>query len=238
MKRGYVLLWSLLLAQHLCAAETGVPLQQAKIDLTDKAALQRGARTFVNYCSGCHSATYMRYNRIAKDLDIAEDVVKTNLMFNEEKIGETMEASMSAGDALKWLGMAPPDLSLSARSRGADWVFSYLLGFYLDPARTTGVNNLYFDGTSMPHVLWQLQGWQSPAEKHGNKVKSLTSASGGTLDEAEYRETVKDLVSFMVYLAEPAKLVRYRIGAWVMGFLLVLVVLTYLLKQEYWRDIH
>lgn len=220
----------------------GPVLMDANVTLGSKASLQRGARTFVNYCLSCHSAQYMRYNRLVEDLDLSEDLVLENLMFGTDKIGNTMTAAMKPQDAEQWFGVAPPDLSVIARSRGADWLYSYLQGFYLDESRPTGVNNLYFPDTAMPHVLWELQGLQriveSPDDAGGAHGAPLEMAIAGELDSAGYERVARDLVSFLVYVGEPAKLVRYKVGFWTIAFLLVLLLVTYMLKREYWKDVH
>jgi ubiquinol-cytochrome c reductase cytochrome c1 subunit len=222
----------------------GPLLLESNASLRSKANLQRGARTFVNYCLSCHSAQYMRYSRMAEDLGLPEDLVAENLMFTTDKIGDTMQVAMRPADAEAWFGVPPPDLSVIARARGPDWLYSFLLGFYLDESRPTGVNNLYFDKTAMPHVLWKLQGLQrlvadtaDGAGGHGDGPR-FELVQPGQLSPEEYAETVRDLVSFLVYVGEPAKLVRYKIGFWVIAFLSVLFIVTYLMKREYWRDVH
>ena len=245
-----VILLLLLLANPCWSAvESGYTLR-AHVDLSDRKSLQRGARTFVNYCLSCHSASFMRYNRLGRDLHISEDVLKENFMFGTDKTGDTMTVAMSRREAEKYFGVAPPDLSVTARSRGADWLYTYLMTFYRDPSRPIGVNNLAFEDTAMPHVLWQLQGWQEPVYE---EVVHEDGRVGRVLDRLEivtepvekpepyqdesYEETVNDLVNFMVYLGEPIKLKRKKIGAWTITYLLVLLVLVYLLKREYWRDV-
>jgi ubiquinol-cytochrome c reductase cytochrome c1 subunit len=223
----------------------GPKLLEANVNLSNKTSLQRGAQLFVNYCLSCHSAHYMRYNRMAADLELTEQSVAENLMFASEKIGDTMTIAMSNSDSAKWFGVSPPDLSVIARARGADWLFSFLNGFYLDDKRPTGVNNLYFPDTAMPHVLWELQGLNKLGDAahygggghsdHGNR---LESSLPGKLSQEQYQQATRDLVAFLVYVGEPAKLVRYRIGFWVIVFLSMLLVATYLLKQEYWKDVH
>lgn len=226
------------------AAGTGVELMDSNASLSSKASLQRGARTFVNYCLSCHSASYMRYNRLIEDLELSREAIETNLMFTTEKIGDTMNVAMRPQDAEQWFGVAPPDLSVIARSRGADWLYSFLMGFYEDDSRPTGVNNLYFAETAMPHVLAELQGLQRLAEHeaeddgHGGHGPRFELAITGKQTPDEYAQTVRDLVNFLVYMGEPAKLVRYRIGFWVIAFLLVLFAATYMLKREYWKDVH
>ena len=232
----------LVLASTAAMASSEVRLMQARIDIDDDESLQRGARTFVNYCLSCHSASYMRYNRVAKDLKIPESIVKSNLMFTTDKIGNGMRVAMRDADSERWFGVTPPDLSVIARARGEDWLYTFLLSFYLDPKSPTGVNNLVFKDTAMPHVLWQLQGWQRPihSEGHGGEgtVKHLELDSEGVLDENEYEHTVRDLVNFMVYMAEPVQRLRLRMGKGVLIFLGLFIILTYALKREYWRDIH
>jgi len=221
-------------------------LRHVDLDLGDKASLQRGARTFVNYCVSCHSASYARYSRLAKDLEIPEAIVAQSMMFPTSKIGNTMTVGMRKNDGEAWFGVPPPDLSVIARSRGPDWLYTFLLTFYLDPGRPTGVNNLAFKDTAMPHVLWELQGLQRPVletskDEHGNEVKHITGMEVAILGEqsgSEYRQTARDLVNFLVYLGEPAKLVRYRIGFWVMLVLVGFFYLAYQLKKEYWKDVH
>ncbi|MEQ8232038.1 MAG: cytochrome c1 [Gammaproteobacteria bacterium] len=221
----------------------GPALLDANVNLGNQTSLQRGARMFVNYCLSCHSAQYMRYNRVAADLGIDEDVVEDNLMFASDKIGNTMQIAMKPADAEQWFGVAPPDLSVIARSRGADWLYSFLNGFYLDDTRPTGVNNLYFPTTAMPHVLSELQGLQVLHEEegedgHGSHGPELELTSPGKLSPGQYRQATRDLVAFLVYMGEPAKLVRYKIGFWVIAFLLVLLVATYMMKREFWKDVH
>jgi len=231
---------------RLFAAGTEVQLYSAEVDLHDTESLQRGARIFVNYCLSCHSAAYMRYSRMGRDLQLSDEIVEENLMFTTDKIGEVMQVAMRPEDAAAWFGVAPPDLSVIARSRGADWLYTFLLTFYQDENRPTGVNNLVFKDTAMPHVLLGLQGLQRPvyetvSDGHGGEhevVREFDIARKGSQDEQEYRRTIRDLVNFLVYLAEPAKLVRYRIGTWVILFLIVFFGVAYLLKREYWKDVH
>ncbi|MBL1142914.1 MAG: cytochrome c1 [Proteobacteria bacterium] len=227
------------------SAAGGAKLMHMEVDLSDQASLQRGAKTFVNYCLSCHSAAYMRYNRMGEDLGISDDVLKANFMFGTDKVGDTMEIAMSPEDADSFFGVTPPDLSVIARSRGADWLYSYFKTFYVDESRPFGVNNLTFKDVGMPHVLWQLQGMQRLTKRehhdgahHAPGYEDLESISYGSQNEDEYDRTVRDLVNFMVYLGEPIKLKRVSIGIWVMLYLFVLTIVTYLLKKEYWRDVH
>ena len=230
------------------ASDTGHHLLKANIDLHDQYALQRGAKLFVNYCISCHSAAYMRYNRMGRDLGLTDQQVQDNLMFASKKVGGLMTVAMDSKGAANWFGVAPPDLSLSSRSRGVDWLYSYLLSFYLDrsPTRPFGVNNLIFKDVAMPHALWELQGWQQPVYKtgldqegHEHKViEKLELVEPGKLNAAEYKRAVRDLVTFMAYLGEPGKLERQRIGVWVLVFLAVFFVVALMLKKEYWKDVH
>jgi ubiquinol-cytochrome c reductase cytochrome c1 subunit len=220
-------------------AAGGGALEHANVNIRDTAAVQRGARLFVNYCLSCHSASFMRYNRLAEDLGLDEEVVMENLVFADAKIGETMEVAMRPEDAEKWLGKAPPDLSLMSRSRGADWLYTYLLTFYQD--ETGGWNNRVLPNASMPHVLWQLQGIQKPvyATHDGLAVVDhLVLAEPGLQSPEEYEDSVRDLVTFMEYLGEPAKVKRKNVGIWVLLFLALFAFIAYLLKAEYWRDVH
>ena len=245
MTRKFLLLLLLAVSCPVFAAEEG-PSLGFEADLSDQASLQRGLRLFVNYCMGCHSAAYMRYNRVGKDLGIPEDVLKSNLMFGTDKTGETMTIAMNPQDAEKWFGVAPPDLSVTARARGADWLYTYFMTFYRDPSRPTGVNNLRFKDVAMPDVLWRLQGWQRPVSREesgadgtvSKSIERLEPETHGTLTEEEYARAVADLVNFLVYLGEPVKLQRHAIGIWVIAYLLVLLAVVYLLKKEYWKDVH
>jgi ubiquinol-cytochrome c reductase cytochrome c1 subunit len=221
-------------------------LMPANNDLHDKVSLQSGARLFVNYCLSCHSAGYMRYNRMGKDLGISDDMVKKNMMFASDKIGSLMKVAMSSDDAEAFFGTAPPDLTVVARSRGVDWLYTYLTTFYKDESRPFGVNNAVFPNVGMPHVLVGLQGEQRPVyEEHHTEdggtrevlvgVEPLTE---GSMTAEEYRLAVRDLVNFLDYMGEPAKLERRRLGVWVLAFLVIAFFVTYALKKEYWKDVH
>lgn len=224
------------------ASGAGVHLDKADIDLSNQQSLQRGARLFVNYCLSCHSAQYQRYNRMARDIGLTDTQVIDNLMFASDKVGETMTVAMRPEDAEKWFGATPPDLTLVARSRGVDWLYTYLRTFYADDSRPTGANNLVFDKVGMPNILWQLQGIQKPVyaeTEDGHKhIERLELVKEGSMTPAEFDQSVRDLVNFMAYIAEPIKLERQRIGWWVLGFLVILFVFAYLLKKEYWKDVH
>jgi ubiquinol-cytochrome c reductase cytochrome c1 subunit len=228
------------------ATSANHPHFKADVDVTDQASLQRGAKIFMNYCMGCHSAAYMRYNRMGKDLGIEDSILQSNLMFATEKSGDTMTIAMRKGDAEKFFGTAAPDLSVIARSRGADWLLTYFMTFYRDDSRPFGVNNLAFKDVAMPHVLWELQGIQKPVFKtvvteYGTQhevIDHLELETPGTLDSDEYQNTVNDLVNFLVYVGEPAQIQRKSVGVIVILYLLVLLVIVYMLKQEYWKDVH
>ena len=228
----------LAIAAPVLAAGGGI-LERANVNIRDTAATQRGARLFVNYCLSCHSAAYMRYNRLAEDLGLDEDQVMENLVFADVKIGATMDAAMRAEDAEEWFGKAPPDLSVISRSRGVDWLYTYLLTFYQD--ETGGWNNLALPNASMPQVMWQMQGIQKPvyATHDGHEViDHLTLAEPGLQSPEEYEDSVRDLVTFLEYLGEPSKVKRKNIGVWVLLFLALFTLIAYALKAEYWRDVH
>lgn len=245
MKQLLLLGALLMLPQLLAAAVGNAQLLHYEPDLSDLRSLQRGARLFVNYCMGCHSAKFMRYERLGEDLAIPEEMLRENLMFGTDKPGDTMDVVMRRADAEQWFGVAPPDLTLTARARGADWLYSYLLGFYLDETRPTGVNNLVFKEVAMPHVLWELQGFKRPVYREitdesgvrSRVIERLETQVPGKLDDVQYAAVVRDLVNFMTYLSEPVKTDRIRIGAWVLVYLIFLLIVLYLLKQEYWKDV-
>jgi len=238
-----LLLLILLLPMGAHAAGGEVPLDRAPIDIKDAASIQRGAQVFVNYCLNCHSAQYMRYNRLT-DVGLTEQQIADNLMFATTKVGDTMTIALPAKTGAQWFGAAPPDLSVIARSRGADWLYSYMRGFYRDEGRSTGWNNTVFPNVGMPHVLWELQGQQvlkvSEHEgAHGTEhVQTLELAQPGTMSPAEYDRLVADLVNYLVFMGEPMRAQRMQMGYGVLLGLGVLFVLVYLLKKEYWKDIH
>lgn len=222
-------------------ASGGADLQSADIDLSDKVSLQRGAKNFVTYCLGCHSAKQIRYLRIANDLGLDEKHVLKDIAPEGAGIYEQLHSAMNKHDAEKWFGTQPPDLSLIARSRGADWLYSYLKGFYADKNRPFGVNNAIFEDVSMPNPLWQLQGEQQPVyEIDGERrvLKKLVGSSAGTQSPEEFDKTVNDLVNFLVYVGEPVQLERQQMGKYVIFYLLIFLVIAYLLKKEYWKDVH
>ncbi len=245
LKRVVMMAAALLAAGTAGAQEAGGPqLLQAGNDITNIDSLQRGARNFMNLCSGCHSLQYLRYNRMAADLKISEADLKANLMFTSDKVFDTINSAMPA-DAESWFGKQPPDLSLIARSKGTDYVYSFLHGFYADKTRPWGVNNLYLPNASMPHVLLDRQGMQKPVYKSesegGGATMELVGVepmAPGALKPEEYDQFVRDIVNFLDYAGEPIKAKRESMGVFVTLFLLVFFVFAYLLKKEYWKDVH
>jgi ubiquinol-cytochrome c reductase cytochrome c1 subunit len=217
------------------ASGGGAKLDAAPVNVHDKLSLQRGAQIFVNHCLNCHSASAMRYSRLG-DLGLTESQIRDNLMFATDRVGDTMTTTLDAKDAKSWFGVAPPDLSLIARSRGADWVYTYMRSFYRDPATKSGWNNTVFPNVGMPHVLWEYQGSQVlQAGEHG--AHKLAAGEPGKLPAAEYDRYVGDLVNYLVYMGEPARAKRTQIGIVVMFFLVIFFVITVLLKKEYWKDV-
>jgi ubiquinol-cytochrome c reductase cytochrome c1 subunit len=236
------------------ASEEG-EMASAQIDLRDKASLQHGAGLYMNYCSGCHSLNYQRYSRTAKDLGLSEKDMQDNLIFSSAKIGETMSTGMNADDAGKWIGKAPPDLSVEARTKeqGPDWIYNYLKSFYVDEARPLGWNNTVFPGATMPNVLWEMQGVQHALTepRHGEEpckmgeyqnacISGFTIPEGqkGTMSPEEFDRAARDISAFLAYVGEPAALKRESLGVWVVLFLAFFTFIAYLLKTEYWRDVH
>ncbi len=242
--------WLLLTLSLLCcgvalAEEGGIAVQSSGADINNVDSLQRGARNFMNYCSGCHSLKYLRYNRIAADLQIPEPELVANLMFTTDKPFETVNTSMPP-DAESWFGKQPPDLSLMARARGVDYIYSFLKGFYVDKSRPWGVNNLYLPSTAMPDVLVERHGLQKPVFKNQADARGsaqmvlvgVESMSPGAMKPEEYDQFVRDIANFLDYAGEPIKAKRQSMGIFVMLFLLVFFVFAYLLKKEYWKDVH
>jgi ubiquinol-cytochrome c reductase cytochrome c1 subunit len=221
------------------AAESGMALDRAPVDTTDNLSLKRGAESFVNYCLTCHGASYMRYNR-HRDIGFTNEEILEKLVLTGQKVGDLMQSAMWKKEGEEWFGVVPPDLSVIARSRGADWLYTYLRAFYRDDATGTGWNNLVFDRAAMPHVLYQLQGEQRLVVKKTDKgeQKSLSLEKPGQLSTSEYDQFVGDLVNYLVYLGEPHANARKKLGIEVMIFLLGMLVLSYALKKEYWKDIH
>ena len=255
MQKSLIIVAALLLPGLAWGAGGGqtYPNDSIEIDWSDKAAMQRGARTYVNYCMGCHALSYSRYNRVGKDLGIPDDLVRENLIFTTDKygvqtkVGALMTNTISSDYAEEAFGIVPPDLSLVARSRGIDWLYNYLRGFYIDESRQgLGVNNGVFANAGMPHVLAELQGLQIPkyrtqSDGHGGEREVLAGfeiIEPGTMTKAEYDNTIHDLVAFLDYVAEPYKQTRKNIGTGVLIFLFGFLILAYLLKKEYWKDVH
>ncbi|MGZ9707998.1 cytochrome c1 [Pseudomonas sp. GNP013] len=259
MKKLFVALMVAALPLLACATEQGAPLEHVDIDVSDKAAMQDGARTFVNYCMGCHSAKYQRYERVADDLGIPHALMLEKLVFTGARIGDHMDIGMQPADAKAWFGAAPPDLTLVARVRGTDWLYGYLTSFYEDTARPWGVNNKVSPNVGMPNVLVGLQGRQvlgctqvqvvEDGKKHYDPLTGtplthqacdqLTIVPNtGKLSEAQFDEKVRNLVTFLAYSANPVKLQHQRIGTYVLLYLAFFFVFAYLLKREYWKDVH
>lgn len=238
------ILFALLLAAvapAAIAAEAGYRLDRSPHQLNDLVSLQSGARTFVNYCMNCHGVQYMRYNRLT-EIGLTEAQIRDNFIFTGDKVGDTMKVAMSAKDGKAWFGVPPPDLSLIARSRGADWLYTYLRTFYRDSKTATGWNNAAFPQAAMPHALWTLQGERAleviPAKGgHGPAEYKWTQVSAGTQDKVQYDTTVRDLVNFLVYVGEPAAGSRKNIGVVVLFIVGILFIFAYLLKKEYWKDV-
>lgn len=237
----------------------GAVLDKAYVKMNDEASLQNGAKLFVNYCLSCHSASYARYNRVAADLNIPESLLKENLMFTTEKTGDLMTTTMPAEDAKRWFGVTPPDLTLVSRVRKPDWVYTYLRAFYQDESSPSGWNNSLFENVAMPHALYELQGVQrlvgkvhadehkddSHGQSHGTEINRTIVGDAefelvhpGKLTPEEFDDAMLDLTAFLVYLAEPAQLQRHKIGIFTLLFLIILMGLAYLLKKEFWRDVH
>lgn len=256
MRAIFLVMALFLMPSAAMAAGGGGDLMDANVDVHDRQSLQRGAKLFANYCMGCHSLEYLRYNRVSQDLDIPPDLVEQYLIWDGSKIQATMTNSMRQEDAKDWFGAAPPDLSLTARYRSPDWIYTYLNSYYRDPDQPTGVNNRLLKGTSMPHVLWRQQGMPELVEKNaggssqdgdaehgadgsGHKTKVLEVPEGsGTLSEQEYHRMTRDITNFLTYASEPIRPYRERMGVWVILFLLVFFGVAYLLKREYWKDVH
>ncbi|RLA21556.1 MAG: cytochrome c1 [Gammaproteobacteria bacterium] len=222
-------------------ASAGIELESADIDLTDKASLENGAHLYVQYCLGCHSSKYIRYLNLSDDFDIDQQEILDKVAPEGAGIYDKMLTAMNRHDATKWFGTPPPDLSLIARSRGADWLYSYLRGFYADPKKPLGVNNAVFPDVGMPNPLWKLQGTQQPIYEtvDGQEViTELERDENGSMSADEFDKSVNDIVNFLVYAGEPAQLERQSMGKYVLLFIFMFGVIAYLLKKEYWKDIH
>ncbi|HEX9772776.1 MAG TPA: cytochrome c1 [Steroidobacteraceae bacterium] len=245
MRTEILVLIGALLAAPVHAAGGGGHVEQANNDVSNVASLQRGARNFVNYCLGCHSAKYVRYNRLAADLGITEQQLIENLMFTGERPHDTIVNAISTDDANRAFGVVPPDLSLIARSRGPDYIYSFLRSFYVDPTKATGANNVVLAGTAMPHVLWDLQGiqtavWEGQVDAQGNASKHFKEfelTTPGTMSPQEFDSFVRDTVNFLDYIAEPVQLKRRSLGYRVVAFLVFFTLLAWALKREFWKDV-
>lgn len=239
--RGLVAALAAMLMTSLVFAASVMELEPAGNDPDNINSLQRGARNFMNYCAGCHSAMYVRYNTLARGLDLSEDQLIENLMFNAEKTFETIQATMPMDDAARWFGQPPPDLSLMARARGTDYIFNFLKGFYLDPDSPSGVDNVVLAGTSMPHVLWELQGFQKANfsyDDNGNPAfEGFEQVSEGSMSAEEYDEFVRDTANFLQYISEPIRSTRRVLGVWVLMFLTVFWIIASMLKKQIWKDV-
>jgi ubiquinol-cytochrome c reductase cytochrome c1 subunit len=227
-------------------AATGLEYQHANNDPDNKESLQRGARNFMNYCSGCHSAKYVRYNTIARGLGLSEEQVIENLMFNAEKTFETINRAMPEESAARWFGQAPPDMSLIARAKTSDYIYSFLKGFYVEDSSPTGVNNLYLAGTAMPHVLWELEGYKKAIFVEGEPnaegvrpqvFEGYEPVTPGSLSAEEYDAFVRDTVNFLEYISEPVRSTRRVLGVWVLLFLTFFLIIAIMLKKQIWKDV-
>jgi ubiquinol-cytochrome c reductase cytochrome c1 subunit len=239
--RNVVIALSLLLGLASGAsAQHEAALDAANNNVANTASLQRGAKYFVNYCLGCHSAKYVRYNRLGQDLQLSDQQLIDNLMFTGERPFDTMANAMKPEDSARWFGITPPDLSLIARSRGTDYLYTFLRSFYADPSSPTGADNIVLPGTAMPHVLWQLQGTQRAVFEEHEGVEAFEHfemQSPGELGVAEFDNVVRDIVNFLDYIGEPIKRERQQLGIRVIGFLLVFLLIAYMLKKEIWKDV-
>jgi ubiquinol-cytochrome c reductase cytochrome c1 subunit len=243
MKR-FLLILALLVPCAGVAATGKVPLDRAPVNLQDKHSLQRGAHIFVNHCLNCHSASAMRYGRLT-DVGLSEGQIRDNLLFTADKVGEPMTTALDPRDAKAWFGVMPPDLSLVARSRGVDWLYTYMRGFYRDPATKTGWNNTVFPSVAMPHVLWEYQGDQllsvtermDPNTGDKKETRRLVLQKPGSLSPLEYDQYVGDLVNYLAYMGEPTQSWRRQWGILVLFFLVGFFILALLLKKEYWKDV-
>lgn len=240
-----ILICALYLVPAPSTAETTTKLHHMSVNLSDRLSLLRGARIFTNYCLSCHTARYVRYQQLLPGLDIKPKQLQKYLMPPGRKLGNKMTVTMTAREAGKWFGTAPPDLSDIERVRGADWLFTYLTSFYLDPTRPTGVNNLVFPKVAMPDILWQLQGLQKPVYKTikdgdgktRKVISGLKLSSTGTMPKQKFDARMKDLVNFLAYLSAPYQQKSHHVGFWITPLLILFTISAYLLKREYWKDV-
>ena len=243
--KNLILILLLIISTEVFSAGGGALLENAQTNIRSKESLRNGAKLYMNYCSSCHSLQYQRYSRMAKDLELTEEEVMENLVFTGAKFTDHMTMTMSEEDATKWFGKAPPDLTVIAKARGNDWLYTYLKSFYKDPSRPSGWNNTVFVGASMPNVLWEMQGIQEANfeehDDHGISVQKFTGfekVKEGSLSDHEFNSNVRDIVNFLDYTAEPAKLIRLAYAPWVLLFLVIFTFLAYMLKVNYFKDIH
>ena len=244
MKKLFQVIFLLFVGNAFGATE-GYPLDKANIDPTDTESLRRGATLFTNYCFNCHPASLMRYNRIGKDLGYDEAQLESLFIFTGAKVGDLMEIAMQPEEAKRWFGVVPPDLSVVSRSRGIDWIYTYLRSFYKDDSRPWGVNNAVFKDVAMPHVLWELQGLQVPqfdviVDDEGIKRQVITQLDviePGKLSKEQFDAAIRDLVNYLHYMGEPTKQIRLQLGKWVILYLFLFFVIVFLLKKEYWKDV-
>ena len=250
MKKAFIIFVTALgFAVGAHASGGGIPLDKAPIKTNDLVSLQNGAKLFVNYCLNCHSAAFMRFNRM-RDIGLTEQQIKDNLLFTTEKVGDTMKAAIDPKQAKDWFGANPPDLSVIARSRagaggsGADYLYTYLRTFYPDETKATGWNNLAFPNVAMPHVLWELQGKRTPVyetvEEHGHEVhvfKGWEQVTPGTMTSAQYDQSIGDLVNYLQWMGEPAQNTRVRVGVWVLLFLSIMTLFAWRLNVAFWQDV-
>lgn len=255
MKKLIIILCMGLFSSFVWAnSSVGFPNEPFKANLNDKESLRKGAQLFLNNCLGCHSLQYQRYNRIAQDLDIDEETLKKDYIFTDAKVGEQIHSGMSTADGEKWFGVPPPDLSLTARAKTARYIYNYLQGFYYDASRPFGFNNSRFPGASMPNPFWEEQGLQLPKIEEekvcaknaegkeecmvNQHIVGFTEYSPGSVPKAEYQKMVYDVTNFLTYVSDPSAIKRKAMGVWVLLFLFVMTVIFYLLKKEFWRDVH
>ncbi|AMP93640.1 cytochrome C [Legionella pneumophila subsp. pascullei] len=244
MKIKVLLVATLAFLMSNMAFTENIAMENVSVDINDKESLQRGAKMFMNYCSGCHSLKYMRYNRMAQDLglttfdgQVAEDLLKNNLIFTQANIYDPIQIAMSPEDAKQWFGMVPPDLSLSARDRGPVWIYNYLKSFYSDPSRPFGANNLLMPDVAMPNVLEPLIGKVILVKNKSAHANDLLVVKRGEMFESQFDSALRDLVNFLVYVGEPAKLIRYKLGVFVLLFFGIFLIAAYSLKKAYWKQL-
>lgn len=246
IKTGMLILALITTPIFAFASESSAMSAHVEVSLRDKVSLQNGAKLFVNYCMSCHSAKFMRYSRMARDLEIPEKLVEDNMIFTGGKIGDAMTTTLSKQAGDQWFGVAPPDLSLIGKLRDPDWLYGYLRSFYIDNSTKSGWNNLVFPNVAMPHALYELQGIQkaifkSESDEHGKQhevFEKFELIKAGTMSAEQYDHAMRDLTNFLYYMGEPARMVRIKYGMWVMLFLAVFGALAFMLKKEYWRDVH